>query len=378
MAIELKQRLDSARTPRWTDSTALEVDGLRALFEERSGPTIGLEEELMLLVPKTMALSTSAERVFELLDGEDHYAAELRPGQIEIQTPVCGNAVAASLCLADGILRLRDRLAGSFVVAASGTHPFSPDRGGSGLHVHVAVSGADRALAVYNAARSFLPEFTALAANSPFVEGEDTGLVSARGRSTQAPDRAGVPPALSSWEEYVRLVESGPQGGVSPDMSRRSWGLRPHPVFGTLELRSCDSQTRVEDAAAVAAIFQCLVVWLAERYDERGELAVHETSRIAENVWRASRYGTRATMVDPETGAQEETRSRIQRLLQALEPTASRHGTTGALLTASTLLADNGADRQRYLAAEYGLDGLVRWLADETVLSAQDYLERRP
>jgi gamma-glutamyl:cysteine ligase YbdK (ATP-grasp superfamily) len=82
-------------------------------------------------------------------------------------------------------------------------------------------------------------------------------------------------------------------------------------------------------------------------------------------------------MVDPVTGEEEETRTRIGRLLEALEPTAARYGTTWALLTASTLLAGNGADRQRYVAEEHGLDGLVGWLADQTVSSAQDYLERR-
>ena len=400
MSNELQQRLDPSRAPQWIESSPLRVEDLEELFDGRSGSTIGLEEELMLLDPETMEVSPSAELVFDLVAGDDRFAPELRQGQIEIRTPVCGNAVAAALCLADTILSLRDRLAGRLVVASSGTHPFSSAWGDitrgqryrklaaefphaahghlpSGLHVHVAVAGADRALAVYNAARSFLPELTALAANSPFLDGVDTGLASARSQLTLAFHRSGVPPAFASWEAYVEFVEWGRQGGVFPDASHLWWDLRPHPQFGTLELRCPDSQTRVEDAAAVAALFQCLLVWLAGRYDEHDELAVHDTSRIAENVWRASRYGTRGYMVDPVTGEQEETRSRIGRLLEALEPTASRYGTSWALLTASTLLADNGADRQRYVAAEHGLDGLARWLADETVSSAKGYLERR-
>jgi glutamate---cysteine ligase / carboxylate-amine ligase len=397
---DLQRRLDPARAPQWTESSPLRVEQLQELFDGRSGSTIGLEEELMLLDPDTLEVSPEAELVFDLVAGDGRFATGLRQGQIEVRTPVCGNAVAAALCLADAILSLKDRLAGRLVIASAGTHPFSSSWGAvtrgqrykklaaefpqaahgnlpSGLHVHVAVSGAQRALAVYNAARSFLPELTALAANSPFLDGEDTGLASARSHLTLAFHRSGVPPAFPSWEAYVELVEWGRRGGVFPDASHLWWDLRPHSQFGTIELRCADGQTRVEDAAAVAALFQCLLVWLASRYDEQEQLAVHDTSRIAENVWRASRYGTHGYMVDPVTGEQEETRSRIRRLLEALEPTASSYGMSWALLTASTLLVDNGADRQRYVAERQGLTDLTRWLAGETVLSAQDYLERR-
>jgi glutamate---cysteine ligase / carboxylate-amine ligase len=400
MPNEPRRRRDSARAPTVMEVSPLRVEDLRELLDGRSGSTISLEEELMLLDPETMEVSLSAELVSDLVAENDRFATESHQGRIEIRTPVCGNAVAAALCLADGILFLKDRLAGTFALASSGTHPLSSVWGHvmqgqryrelaaefphaanghvlSGLHVHVAVSGADRALAVYNAARSFLPELTALAANSPFLDGEDTGLASARGRLALAFHRTGVPPAFPSWEAYVEFVEWGRRGGVFRDAGHVWWDLRPHPKFGTIELRSPDSQTRVEDAAAVAALFQCLLVWLAGRYDEHDDLVVHDTIRIAENVWRARRYGTRGYMVDPVTGEQEETRTRIGRLLEALEPTAARYGTSWALLTASTLLAGNGADRQRYVAEEHGLDGLVGWLADETVSSAQDYLERR-
>ena len=398
--VGLRDRLDSTPGPQWTESAPLTVEELEELFEERSGSTVGLEEELMLLDRETLEIAPSAQLVLGALGDDDRYDTELREGQIEIRTPVCGNAVAAGLCLADALLHLSEQVGDSILVAASGTHPFSSAWGRvsredryreiaeefpyagrghlpCGLHVHVAVSGADRALAAYNAGRSFLPELIALAANSPFLDGDDTGLASARGDLTLAVHRAGVPPAFPTWQAYVEFVEWGRRGGVFPDASHLWWDLRPHPRLGTIELRAADSQTRVEDASAVAALFQCLLVWLAERHDQGEELLVHETSRIAENVWRARRYGTRGFMVDPVTGEQVETRALVSRLLDALEPTAERYGTTWALLTARALLADNGADRQRYVAAERGVTGLTRWLAEETVSSAQDYLERR-
>jgi len=216
----------------------------------------------MLLDRETLEIAPSAQVALDDLGDDARYDTELREGQIEIRTPVCGNGIAAGICLADALLHLGERLGDTTLVAASGTHPFSSAWGrGSregryqelaaefpyagrrhlpcGLHVHVAVSGAERALAAYNAARSFLPELVAL---------------------------------------------------------------------GAIELRAADSQTRLEDASAVAALFQCLLVWLAERHDEGDELLVHETSRIAENVWRARRYGTRGFMVDPVTGEPVETR----------------------------------------------------------------------
>jgi glutamate---cysteine ligase / carboxylate-amine ligase len=391
--------LHRAATDRSGVHGPLAVEELRVLFDGRSGSTIGIEEELMLLDPETLEVAPSAHLVSALLEDE-RCAPELREGQLEIRTPVCGNAVGSALHLADAILHVTDRLHDDVVVASAGTHPFSSGWGEisegeryqelanefplassrgvpSALHVHVAVPGADRALAVFNAARSFLPELTALAANSPFLDGVDTGLASARGELMLAFHRVGVPPAFATWESYVELVEWGRRGGLFADASHLWWDLRPHPRFGTIELRAPDSQTRVDDAAAIAALFQCLLVWLAGLYDEYGQLAVHDRSRIAENLWRARRYGTRGHMADLATGEPEETRARIRRLLEELEPVASTQGTSWALLTASTLLADNGADRQRYVAAELGLEGLVRWLADETVTSARDYLERR-
>src|SRR5262249_28269917 len=176
------------------ESAPLTVEGLEELFEERSGSTVGLEEELMLLDRETLELAPSAGRVLEGLSDDQRDAAGLREGPLEIRAPVCGNGVAAGLCLADAILRLRETLGGDLVIASAGTHPFSSRWGrvtsgerydeiaeefpgaahgdlpcGFHVHVAVAVAGAERTLAVFNAARSFLPELTALAANSPFV-----------------------------------------------------------------------------------------------------------------------------------------------------------------------------------------------------------------
>ena len=396
----LEGRLGAAAAEEWTGQDPLTVERVRERFDSRSGHTIGVGEELMLLDPDTLELSPSVELAPEPLGDDGPFDHEVRGGQVEIATPACGNAIAAAIYLAEARLRLSEDLDGHFVIAAAGTHPLSSagkpattrerfqqladdhlraPRGSApcGLHVHVAVPGADRALAVFDAVRSFLPELTALAANSPFLNGVDTGLASARSRLALANHRAGVPPPFVTWERFVDFVEWGRRGGLFPDASHSWWDLRPHPRYGTLELRAADAQTRAEDTAAVAAVFQALVAWLAGRYDDGEELLVHGTSRIAENVWRATRDGTRGWMVDLESGEPQETRSRVSRLLEALEPAAQRQGTAWALLTAQSLLADNGAHRQRYVAEEHGVGELASWLATETVSSARDYLGQR-
>ncbi len=353
----------------------------------------------MLVLPATLELSPSVDHALGLMGEDKRFRRGRRESQLELVTPVSGNAVAAALHLAEARLELAERLEGEFAIAAAGTHPFATSWGGisederssltaqesasaerntsCGFGVHVAVPGAERALAVYNAARSFLPEVCALATNSPFVEGLDTGLASVMGRPPIAPHRSGVPPAFASWEEFVDLVEWRRRGRVSPEPDGRWWDLCIDPRLGTLEFHSADVQTRVEDAAAVAALCQCLVAWLGGRLDEGAVLQVHDSARIAENAWRAARYGTRGSLVDLDTGAPEETRDRIARLLESLEPTAERLGLTWPLLTARALLADNGAERQRYVHARHGATGLARWLTEETASSASEYLTQR-
>ena len=235
-----------------------------------------------------------------------------------------------------------------------------------GLHVHIGVGGADRTLAVYNALRSFLPEVAALAANSPFFEGEDTELCSIRPKLLEALSRTGVPPVFPRWADFVSFVDWGRHGGLFPDGSFLWWDLRPHVGFGTLELRVADAQTRVEDAGAIAGFVQTLVAWLGDRVDRGTAPPVHESHRIAENAWRAVRYGVRGELVDLESGRREPARDRVARLLETLAPVADRIGNTSQLQAVGVLLAGNGADRQRYVAEREGLIGLVSWLSDET------------
>jgi carboxylate-amine ligase len=381
--------LDLEQSPRWADSPRLTLAECTAAFERTTSGTVGAEEELMLVCPETLDLAPANEQVLSWLGGAPEFQRELRASQIEIVTPVCRNAAGIEAALIAGRRRLLHALAGRFAVVSAGAHPFARDYGMlsdndryrmiedeyrwaarrsvlCGLHVHIGVGGADRTLAVYNAMRSFLPEVAALAANSPFFEGEDTELCSIRPKLLGALSRTGVPPVFPRWADFVAFLDWGRSGGLFPDGSFLWWDLRPHTGFGTLELRVADAQTRVEDAAAIAGFAQTIVAWLAERFDREGALPIHEGHRIAENAWRAMRYGVRGELVDLDSGRREPTRERIGRLLETLAPIAGELGNTSQLEAAGVLLAGNGADRQRYVAKRDGLAGLVSWLACET------------
>jgi glutamate---cysteine ligase / carboxylate-amine ligase len=358
-------------------------------FAEVPYPTVGLEEELILVEPGSLLAVNEVERALALVGGDARYTAELRACQLELRTPVCVTVADAHRELAGARARVVERLDGELRLLAVGTHPaatgtsvvtarkryrriasewpWATRRGQpSGLHVHVGVSGADEALAVFNAARSYLPELAALAANSPFFEGAESGLASTRLKLTEDLPRAGIPPAFASWGRLAEFVTWGIGGGLFGDLGQLWWDLRLRPEFGTIEFRVTDVQTRPAEAAAVAAVCRALVVSLAERAQRGERLPVHETHVLHENRCRAMRDGLDATLVDPDSWLSESARMRIDRLLLELAPKAAELGDDDAFEDAWSLLRANGAMRQREVAADRGMPELLRWLADET------------
>jgi carboxylate-amine ligase len=228
----------------------------------------------------------------------------------------------------------------------------------------VAVGGARRTLAVYNALREELPALAALAANAPLHGGQDTGLASVRPLISGLLPRQGVPPALTSWDEFAESLRWGAAAGAIPEPGFWWWELRPHPRFGTLELRVPDAQTTLADAGAVAAVAHALVVELAERHDAGDLGSPVPTWRIEENRWSACRHGMDGTLADLRSGEPAPTRGHVEALLDRLDPVAQRIGAGDALADARRLARRNGASRQRSIAIERGPYGLAHWLAD--------------
>jgi carboxylate-amine ligase len=364
----------------------------RAIFDAARAPMVGLEEELMLLDPVTLDLAPCAQQALEACDGDPRFKPELPAAQIENVTAPRRTVGIAAADLLAGRRDLSAALGGLARVAAAGVHPFAAAVGelnpGAryskledtyasiarrqlvfGLHVHVSVRGADVAVAVHDALRSYLPDLAALAANGPFHEGRDSGLASVRPSIAAMLPRQGVPPALGSWAEFERALDWGASAGALPDARRWWWELRLHPTFGTVEVRVADAQTTSGETAAVAAVIHALVVWLARRVEAGEPLHVAPRWRIEENSFIAARDGLDAELADLVTGEHEPVRSRLERLLDELAPVAAEIGCAGEIEHSRALAAGpGGAARQRAVAARDGLDGLVAWLADRLVV----------
>ncbi len=362
------------------------VSALKHIFDGTEAYAVGLEDEIMLLDPEDFELVPRAERVLSLLGDDGRFKLELPASQIEIVTPALATVGAAAAALRRARKDLAERTGGIVRLGAAGVHPTS---GGQGelnttkryertvreygaraarqlvcaLQVHVSAGSAERALAVYNAARSYLPLVAALAANGPFYEGKDTGLASVRPKLSELLPRQGVPPALESWETYADALSWGATSDAFSDGHSWWWELRLHPTFGTLEFRVPDGQSSPTDAAAIAVVIQSLVAWLGELHDRHERLAIDPSWRIAENRWSACRDGVEGTMADLASGRRRPTQECLNELFEALEPFAGRFGATSELNHAKRLAEANGAIAQRRVAADCGIAAVPRWLA---------------
>jgi carboxylate-amine ligase len=360
----------------------------RAAFDVEAPMTIGLEEELMVLDAQTLDLAPRAGELLARMDGDPRYKPELPAAQLEIVVPPAAKVGEAVAALAAARADLAAAAGDGIALAGAGAHPFAAVEGTLssgpryeaiareygpaarrqlvfGLHVHVAVRPARRALAVYNALRSHLPLLAALTANAPLHGGADTGLASVRPTLCDLLPRQGVPPAIASWEELDAALRWGEASGAMLDRSQWWWEARLHPLLGTVEVRVPDTQTTVAESAAIAAIVHALVTSLAERHDAGEALPVAPSWRIAENRWSACRHGLDGTMADLITGEEQPTRAWATRLLYELGGPARRAGCAAELASARTGLSVNGAMRQRTVAAQRGgPHGLTSWLAE--------------
>lgn len=357
---------------------------LQSRFAAPSSPTVGIEEETMLLDEASRDLLPLAPEVV-VAAGTPHVTGELPAAQVELLTSPAGSVPAAAAELR-AVRRLAveacARVTPDARLAAAGVHPFTAARGqvrtdgryrriaeeyGSvarrqlvfGLHIHVAVRGAEIPIAVHDAIRSYLPELAALAAHAPFHEGEDTGLASVRPTICRLLPRQGVPPAHGSWDGYAAALAFGHASGFYAEPAGWWWEVRLHPGHGTLELRVPDAQATVADVAAVAAVVHALVVSLARRVEDGETLPVHPVQRIEENRWSACRHGVEGRMADLATGSPEPTRDRLHRLLDDLVPTAIDLGCADELEAARGLVEAPRAARAREIADAAGLVGVV-------------------
>jgi carboxylate-amine ligase len=340
-------------------------------FDAGQDFTVAVEEEFAILDPRTHDLVNRFEDLFEAAQGtelEGQLVGELIASEVEVRTGRCESFAEAAATMGERRRHLLE-LVGRFDLAlcGTGTHPWSPwqeqriidtphyrrndeilryvvwRNNSFGFHVHVGIRGADRAIAVTNALRSYLPELLAFSASSPFVEGVYTHLHSVRTEIfTRMFPRCGVPDAFAGWDEYERYVRFLYETGSITEHTQLWWSVRPHLAFSTVEIRICDGQPELGEAQALAALLYALTARIGRAVDEGEPLPAHPHRLIEENLWRAIRHGLSDTFIDLDSGEVLPARQRIEDLLAWVAPVAEELGVASFLSVSER----NAAERQ--------------------------------
>src|SRR4051794_13091610 len=348
-----------------------------------SGPlTIGVEEEL-LLVDEGCGLVAAGERVLDEIDFKHRksVSTEIFATQIELKTGICLDAGQAVKELAEvrrAVVATGARLMGSGLYPGESGEPklvekaryetVKKDLAGllatppCALHVHVGMPDPETAVAVANAMRHHLPLLAALTANSPFRDGADTGLASARAAAVRSYPRFELPRAFRDYEDFLRVADQLIAAAGVDDYTYIWWDVRPHPNLGTVEVRGMDVQTTPEANAAIGALIQALA---AKEIDRPGAPGLAREA-IEESYFQAERYGLEARlMVDESTAAPAAEVARG--ILGEARPYAEQLGGAGAFEEIERIVSEgNGADRQRRVHEERGMEGLLSDLAERT------------
>jgi carboxylate-amine ligase len=359
-----------------------------------TGPsyTLGIEEELMILDSESYNLANAIESLLEEApDGE--IKPELMESVLEIATTPCEDARQAG----DQLRALRRQVSEAaerhgLCIGSAGTHPFamwedqrisSAERYRElvsalrfvarqeiifGLHVHVGIDDADKAIHITNGMRVHVPVLLALSANSPFWRAQATGLSSTRMPIFRAFPRTGMPPTYADWADYESRIGFMVESGAIKDYTYLWYDVRPHPNFGTVEIRAMDAQTRIEHTLGLAALIQAMVKELAEHYDSGGELARYPYEMLEENRWLAARHGLDGQLVDLPHKRLVSTKELARRLVDRLRPHAQDLGAEQEFDGIEDIIErGDGATRQRMVfEANHDFNEVVREIVAAT------------
>jgi glutamate---cysteine ligase / carboxylate-amine ligase len=336
--------------------------------------TLGVEEEYMVLDPKTLELKSHEQKI--VLEGQkiikDKVKAEMHQAVVEVGTDICANIDEAY----NDVATLRKTIMGiannlGFTMGAAGTHPFShwqsqlitehsryseivnelQEAARSniifGLHVHVGMENRELGMAIANAARYFLPHVYALSTNSPFWEGRNTGYKSFRTKVFDKFPRTGIPDYFETFNAYERYVNLLIKTGCIDNAKKIWWDLRVHPFFNTIEFRICDVPLTVAETITIAALFQAICAKLYKLQSKNLNYKLYSRALITENKWRASRYGIDGSLIDFGLESEVNTRALIYELLDFVDDVVDHLGSRHIVqYTHKILEMGTGADRQ--------------------------------
>jgi glutamate---cysteine ligase / carboxylate-amine ligase len=368
----------------------------RRMEHRFTGPsyTLGIEEELMIVDVETLELQNSIETMLEALpQAEGQVKPELMESVLEIATEPCRNTLDAGAQLRD-LRRLTQRTAGEngLAIGSAGTHPFAMWEDQRivarpryrdlvaalrfvarqelifGVHVHVGVDDPEKAIHVANGMRVHVPLLLALSANSPFWRADPTGLLSTRTPIFRAFPRVGIPPRYDSWDDYSRRVGFMVESGAIEDYTYLWYDVRPHPNFGTVEIRVMDGQTRLEHTLALAALVQALVKELCEHYASGEPLSSYPYEMLDENKWLAARHGLDGDLVDLPSKDRVATKELVRRVVDRVRGHSEELGSADDLRGIEDLLQrGNGAARQIVVyEANHDLREVMGEIVDKT------------
>jgi glutamate---cysteine ligase / carboxylate-amine ligase len=351
--------------------TSLDLDRAAATFAQGTDFTVGVEEEFSILDPKTLELAPRFEQLRAAAEGDrllcESITGELISSEIEIISGIGDD-------LSDALARQHDRRGRLFAMAeaqgvalgATGTHPWADYReqpiidtehyhrveeglkyvawrnNTFSLHVHLGVRDIDRAVRVCDRLRPVLPLLLAISANSPYLDGRDAGLHSARTQAfTKSFPRCGVPDAFGGWQAYREYIEFLRDTNSIVEFTQVWWSVRPHFSFGTVEVRICDAQATAQESDALAAMMVACIAQATRDVDEGVPFIDSAARLIEENMWRAIRFGLDGRLIDLHTGEEFPAREAIDRLTAWTGPIRAELGID------PVFPERNGAQRQR-------------------------------
>jgi glutamate---cysteine ligase / carboxylate-amine ligase len=366
------------------------------------GASLGIEWELQLIDARTKLLRQDARDVLAELPGLTEAGEfpklrhELMQSTIEVVTGICSTVAEAKDDLAATIAQLeRITQTRGTMLACAGTHPVSDWRDAKmapiqryaelveqlqwlarriqtfGVHVHVGIRDGSKAIPIVNALAAYLPHFLALTASSPYWSGHDTGLASSRSVVFGGLPTSGPPPQLGCWSEFEEYMDTLLRAGTVRSIKEVWWDIRPHPDFGTIEIRMFDGVPTLREIGMVGALSQSLVQLLDTQLDRGYKLPAPAAWVVKDNKWRATRYGLDAIVITDDAGATAPIRDELFELMAELAPVATRLGCADELGVVSDVLeSGSSCERQRAVVADGGdltdvIDALVTEFAED-------------
>jgi len=329
----------------------------RIYYNNSDKPTIGVEVELLILDKDTMELHSGAPLILDVFKDSENVKQELLNSIVEINTNICNDVQEVRKDLSKTISEvIKVAEDNGWCLMSMGTHPFSrwqdqtitdkerylrlinryqlPARRLliTGVHVHIGVESGEKSIAITNGLIRYLPHMIAMSANSPIYDSEISGLASTRTKLFEGMPTTGLPHVLRNYSEFQKFMRTLITANTIDSIREVWWDIRPHPGFGTVEIRAFDAVPSINEIVNLAAFTQCLVVGISDHYDDGTQLPILDSWINSENKWRATRYGLDAEIIVDEIGYPKPIQSEILKTIDRMLPTANKLNCVNELL----------------------------------------------